>query len=220
MKRFVIVAALGQVTLMTGHIGLSLGLYPGRLASIGHLAQGCGALVVGTAIFASGLLGIAQAYERAAGRLGRLLPIKQVPKSGDVAVTSQEDLDRHHGRFWNAYQRSAAAICLFLAGLLGLTVALSHTSLNLYLSGVGGGIVVLGIAAACLGYGGLRHMRRAHVTVEQTADTLDAQPDLPAEQPVIIKKRHPAYTLFRNHTRRSPGSESRRSPVRATPRTR
>jgi len=220
VKRFVFVAALGQVALMSGHISLSLGLYPGRLASIGHLAQGCGVLVVGTAVFASGLLGIAQAYERAASKLGRLLPIKQMPANGEAAVSSQEDLNQHHGRFWNAYQRSAAAICLFLAGVLGLTVALSHSSLRVYLSGVGGGIVVLGAAAACLGCGGLRRMRRAHVSVEQTADTLDGQPDLVREQPVVTRRRHPAYTLFRNHTRRSSGSESRRSPVRAAPRAR
>jgi len=214
VKRFVLVAALGQVALMSGHIGLSLGLHPSRVASLGHLAQGCGALVFGTALLASGLLGIAEAYERVSARLGRLLSTKQLPTDDSVAVTSQEDLGQRHTQFWKAYQRSAAGICLFLAGLLSLTVGLSRASFALYLSGVGIGIVVLGAAAAGMGYGGLRRMRRAHVTVEQTADTLDAQPDVSRPEPLVVRKRQPAYALFRNHARHSPPSESRRSTYR------
>lgn len=218
MRRFVFVAGLGQMALMTGHIGLGLGLHPSRLASFGHLAQGCGGLVLGTALFITGLLGLAEAYERVSDRLGRLLRIKQLPSDGDMAVTSQEDLGRQHSQFWKAYQRSSAGICLFLGGILLLSVVLSRASFSLYLSAVGIGIVALGVAAAGVGYGGLRRMRRAHVTVEQTALSLDAQPDIPCPQPVLVRRRQPAYALFRNHSRHSQPNDPRRSPPRTASR--
>ncbi|MFC1526178.1 hypothetical protein ACFL6X_05130 [Candidatus Latescibacterota bacterium] len=195
MKRYILTTTLGSTALMVGHLALSLGLCPEHLAPLGSLIQGCLALVVGTALFASGMLGLAEAYERVAGEALDLLGVKQTPEER-LEVAAPSDLEERNRTFWRGYQRVATGICLFLAGLLGLTLSLAGMSLTLYMAGVGIGVSALALVTVLLAYGGLRRMRRSHVAVARTAETLAAQPDKMTEGPVIERRRIPAYALF------------------------
>lgn len=216
MRRFIVTGTVGAVLLMVGHLALSLGLHPERLSPIASLVQGCLALVMGTALFASGMIGLADGYERAAGALRELLPRKQAPEQG-LDVSGPEELDERERGFWAGYQRAAAGICLFLAGLFGLTLTLAHSSLALYTIGVGVGVAALAAATVVLSIGGMRRMRRSHVAVARSAAALGERPDRVPERPAIQKRRLPAYSLFKRRGGYGREVEGRRSRVRAVP---
>jgi hypothetical protein len=209
MKRYLLTAALGGTILMAGHLAVSLGLCPEQMAPLSSLAQGCVALVVGSALFASGMLGLAEGYERAAGQVRDLMGVRQEPDEA-LAVAAPSDLEERNQAFWRGYQRAAAGVALFLAGLLGLTVSLARVSPTLYLSGVGIGVASLGLATVYLAFGGLRRMRRCHVAVAGTARVLEDQPEKVTPQPVVAKRRIPAYTLFRRSSRYPRSVDQRR----------
>jgi hypothetical protein len=208
MKRYILIAAIGGCALIAGHLAVSLGLCPQQMAPLSRLAQGCVALVVGSALFASGMLGLAEGYERAAGQVRDLLGVRQAPDE-PLEVAALPDLEERNRAFWRGYLRSAAGIALFLAGLLGLSASLARATPTLYLSAVGIGVVSLGLVTLYLAYGGLRRMRRTHVAVAGTAQVLESQPEKVTERPVVTKRRVPAYTLFR-HSGRYPRSVDQR----------
>ena len=197
MKRFISAGLLGAILLMAGQLALTMGLHPERLAPLGHLVQGCAALIVGTALFISGMLGLADGYEGALERLCTLLPQKRPPDAG-LEVSDRTALAERNQAFWLGYQRAAGGICLFLAGLLGLTLALGRTSFALYAVGIGVGVSALALAAGVLALGGMRRMRRSHLSVARSAEVLAAQPDRTPELPAPVeKRRRPAYELFK-----------------------
>ena len=137
MKRFIITVAIGAAALLGGGIALAFGLHPEGLATLGALAQGCIALVLGTAVLSSGMLGLADGYDRIATRLEQLLQVKQRPADIDLEVWDGAQLSSRHEAFWAGYRRTAVGICLFLAGfptlrrgLAGLCrLSLSHSPL-------------------------------------------------------------------------------------------
>jgi len=106
---------------------------------------------------------------------------------------------------------------VFLAGLLGLTLALAHSSLALYTIGVGVGVAALAGATLVLSFSGMRRMRRSHAAVARSASVLADQPDRAPQRPAVDKRRLPAYSLFRRRGGYGRDVEHRRSRARAAP---
>lgn len=176
MWRFLIVSAIGALSILVGQAVLGLGLYPGALAPIAALVQGVLLLIVGTALFVSGMLGLAQGYEQVVGTLQHLLTTKDTTEN--PAVADSEQLGLRNDGFWRAYQRSAVGICLFVGGLLALAVGLDRYDFNLYVTAVGSGIGILGLVAFAFLVQGLRGMRRTHREVLQSSASLEKLPDI------------------------------------------
>ena len=199
-----------------GQIVLSLGLHPEHLASLRVVLQGSLGMVLGSAIIASGMVGLAEGYEQVAGRLHRLLGNKQISDELEIPVRSGADLTLQNRGFWKSYQKSTLALCIFLAGTLGLTVILTGTSFRMYTVALGLGIALFGLFALGLGSAALRHMRRTHQTVQHSTHTLQEQPDISAEPPVS-RSPQPAtgWVLRRNRNSSSSQLEFSRRAARA-----
>ena len=209
MKRFILIACIGAVALLGSQVSLSLGLYPGQLSSFGVLAQGCIVLVLGTSLFASGMLGLAENYEKTASRLFQLLDERRVPGDDQLLVVRDEgELAKRNEAFWTGYQKTAAGIVLFLAGFLSLMLTSKEMSLATYMMAVAAGIGILGIAAAVMAFAGLRGIRRSHVAIESSMNRLSHQPradeyQFPS-QPLVETRRMQKRTIFA--TRSRPGN--------------
>ena len=89
MKRFVLITAVGAAALLGGPGFLAVNLFPGHLGSFGMLAQGCVALALGTAVFASGMLGLAESYEKTVSRLSHFLDDRE--HAAELAVRDEGD---------------------------------------------------------------------------------------------------------------------------------
>jgi len=200
-----------------GQIALSLGLHPEHLASFRLLLQGGLSLVLGSVVIASGMLGLADSYERVAVRLHQLLGTKQSGQDLEVAVQTSADLIRQNRSFWKAYYKSALALCLFLGGILGLTIVLTEGGFLSYLVGLGLGIAFFGLLAASLSFTALRHMRRAHQTLEHSAGILDEQPDI-ADEFLAPEEPQPAtrWVLRRSQNARTRQVKFHRRPSQVT----
>lgn len=208
MKRFFFLSILGGGGVIGGHIALSAGIHPEHLASPLNVLQRSLALVLGTAVLASGMLGLAEGYEQAAARFCQLLGAKRLPAGDDLALRDLDQLQTHNHAFWRAYRRSGGAICLFLTGLLALTVALSRSSFALYLTGVTAGVACLGTVTLLMVYTGMRGMWRTHAFVGRAAEVLSRQPDAqPSEDGV--EKTTPRYSLFESPSSRARHVERR-----------
>ena len=181
MRRFVLCLLLGGILLAGGQIILSLGVHPDRLAPLDTLFKACFGMVFGSALVATGLLGLAEGYEAVATRLRDLLGTKQAAESAKMEIASEAILDERTKGFWTAYVKTAGALCLFMVGTLLLAIWLSGSSFTSYLISVLAGIAVWGLLAAALGAKGLFSMRRMHAVVEGAAVLLDGQPDAAAE---------------------------------------
>ena len=215
MKRFIFIFALGALLIVGGQIALTVGLHPENLASFRVLLQGGLCLVLGAAIIGSGMLGLAEGYEEVAGHLGQLLGIKRLTADPELAVKSDADLTSHNQGSWRAYRKSSLAVCLFLAGILGLAMALARGSLLLYVAGLAVGIAVLGMIALRLGFEALRVMRRTHQTVERSATLLAAQPPIPPEA-APVPQPQPKWAIRRERSSvdaREPETQRRRARV-------
>ena len=186
MKRFIFFFVIGSLMIAGSQIVLSLGLHPEHLASLRTLFQGSLGLVLGSAIAVTGLLGLAEGYEKIILQLDRLLGTRRIGDDLGTAVQTRADLAVQNHGFWRAYQKSALVVCLFLAGTLGLAMVLARARFILYLVGLSLGMVVLGLFAVGLGLQALRRLRRAHRAVEQSTHALDQQPELAAEPPVPL----------------------------------
>jgi hypothetical protein len=88
-------------------------------------------------------------------------------------------------------------VALFMAGLLGLTLALAQTSPTLFMVGLVAGIVCLVVAASTLCVRGLSRARRAQVALDRSCVTMAGQPDRATQrQEPRHPKRAPRYKLF------------------------
>ena len=215
MKRFVLITAVGAAALLGGPGFLAVNLFPGHLGSFGMLAQGCVALALGTAVFASGMLGLAESYEKTVSRLSHFLDDRE--HAAELAVRDEGDVATQNAAFWNGYQKTAAGTILFLAGILSLMIGLIDMSLSAYMAGVMTGIAVFGITAILLMFKGLRSIRRSHVAVASAAAVMALQPETKAAQfpsePPIRSRTAPKRSVFSN--RPKPGNlEPRRYPQR------
>ena len=197
VKRFILLIVIGVPTLLIGEAALGAGLHADSVLSPGALLQGCLALVFGSALFVSGMLGLAEAYEKVVLDFTQLLLAKQLPSAEDLSLRSAAHLQDHNRSFWKAYQKSAMGSCLFLAGLLSLMIGLSRFSLTLYLGGIGAGVVLLGMVAVAMTYRGVRGMHGSCAAVKEAVDLLSSRPDIRPETPApFVRKRVPSYALF------------------------
>ena len=181
MKRFIFLFVFGALLIAAGQVALSLGVHPEHFASLRFFAQSGLALVLGSAIVASGMMGLADSYEKNAVQLSQLLMAKQPDPDLSLAVEDGEALADHNRSFWAAYRNSAMAICLFLAGLLAVALVLEGTGFLLYLIGLSAGVAVWGFPALALGGRALHAVRQVHLTVEDSTQRLAAQPDRATE---------------------------------------
>lgn len=199
MRRFIALTLLGGLTVLVGHAVVSLGLQPGRLAPVAALLQGCAALVVGTALFGTGMLGLTDGYERMARRADELLGQKALEDAGDDLVVGDHDsLQQINRRFWRGYSRTGIGLVVFMAGLLGLTATLGRTSATLFIVGVSSGIILLAVIAVTLSVGGLRRLRSAHVGVDSSVRHLSRLPDrrIPETVRPVHRRRRSRIILF------------------------
>jgi hypothetical protein len=181
VKRFIFLFILGALLIAAGQVALSLGIHPEHFASLRFFAQSGLALVLGSAIVASGMMGLADGYEKNAAQLSQLLMAKQPDPDLPLAVEDSEALAVHNHSFWAAYRNSAMAICLFLAGLFAVALLLEGTGFLLYLIGLSAGVAVWGFPALALGGRALHAVRQVHRTVEDSTQRLAAQPDRATE---------------------------------------
>lgn len=198
MWRFIVLTMLGGIVALAGHAVIGLGFHPGSLAPVKVLLEGCAALATGTALFAAGMIGLAEGYEKVTARMAELLSSKELP-GADVAmaVRDGDGLATANGVFWRGYAVAAGGIALFMAGLLGLTAGLARTSPTLYTVGLIVGIACLGLSALVLCVRGLQRVRRAHAGVNASARLLERQPERGAAQESVTRRRCiPRYALF------------------------
>lgn len=198
MRRFIALTFLGALGVLGGHGAVSLGLHPASQAPLATLLEGCAVLVAGSAIFVTGMFGLADGYEKEASRLTELLAVKQLPQAEDDAafVGDAERLAAANDQFWRGYARAGGGVAMSLAGLILLTAALTRTSPTLFLVGVGGGAVSLALPALTLSVRGLRRARLAHVGVNRSATALQSQPERQEVEPPLPRRRVPRYALF------------------------
>ena len=238
MKRYFFLLIVGGILTVGGQFALSLGVHPDRVAirfddgtvpvssSLAPLLQGCLGLVLGSVLAVTGMLGLAECYQREAGRLEKLLntklPVYSNPESDvdspeatreSIAVASSGDLGRYNRYFWHAYLKSAAALCLFMACTLALTATFVDASFLSYLIILTSGTSIIGLVAAAVGLPGLKFIRRAHADLVTAADVYADQPELPTEVPEPIRPSKP----WRLPRRRPVGAVSRRFSVQNQP---
>ena len=193
MRRFIVLTLLGGLATLAGQAVVSFGLHPERLAPVAVLLQGCATLVLGAALFGTGLLGLADGYEKMAGRVDELLRQKELSDArSSLPVTDHNCLHSMSQQFWRGYSRTGVGLSLFLAGLLVVTATLSHSSPTVFMIGVGSAIVILAVVAATVSVRGLRGLRSAHIGVDSSARQLSRLPD-----------RRPAESLRPPRSRRS-----------------
>lgn len=183
MKRFLFLFAGGALSLMSAQVALGLGTHPEEFASLTYLLTAVVALVGGTAVLSTGMLGLAEGYDRAAGELAPLLAQKYLDPELEIEVRDGEALAARNRGFWVAYTRSGLAVCLFVGGLLLVTVLFWRQGYLTYLAGLTAGLAILGIAALVIGGRSLAVVVRTHREVSRSAEVAAAQPDPPAVLP-------------------------------------
>lgn len=172
--------------LVGGQVFLSLGIHPEQAASVRFFMHSGLVLLLGSAVIASGMVGLARGYEKAADQLTRLLGTKQVDESLEVTVGNPAGLHAHNRSFWKAYRHSALAVCLFLIGFLAIAIGLADAGFILYLIGLSGGVAIFGLFALGLVLQGLGGVRRAYRGVANSVQVLTQLPDIIPEQIAAI----------------------------------
>ena len=199
MRRFIVLTIFGGLATLAGHALISFGLHPERLAPVAVLLQGSAILVVGTALFGTGLLGLADGYEKLALRVDELLRQKELTEIGDgFPVRDQDGLHCTGRKFWSGYGRAGAGLSIFLAGLLAVTATLTRLSPSLFSIGVGCATIILAFVTMSLTVHGLRRLRSAHVGGDSSARRLSRIPDRRQEErvPTTRRRRPTRVTLF------------------------
>ncbi len=177
MRRFIFLFVLGAATTAAAQVTLSLGLHPGHFAPLTFVVPGSAALIIGTALAITGLLGLGEKYQHLSERLGPLLKGKYITDDIDTPLRRTEDLENQGRSFWRAYRHAAFALCLFIAGLLAISLALIHTSMLLYMAGLSAGVAILGMVGLLWTFQALRTARRYHRCAATTCLLLEALPD-------------------------------------------
>lgn len=198
MRRFILLTLLGGFIALVGHGLISFGLHPERLAPVPALLQGCAVLVIGAALFCTGMIGLVDGYERVAAQVHQLLEQKDVSQaSSRVVVTDRTALEEANQRFWRGYSRAGLGLCIFLAGLLAAVAALSSVTPALFTVTVGVIVVILFFSAATICGRGLTRLRGAHADVDTSGRLLARLPDYRPE-PVSTprRRRTTRLTLF------------------------
>ena len=177
MRRFIFLFVIGAATAAAAQVTLSLGLHPEHFAPLTFVAPGSAALIIGTALAISGLLGLGEKYQHLSERLGLLLRDKYIDADVETPLRRTEDLENQGRSFWRAYRHAAFALCLFIIGLLAISLTLIDTSLLLYMAGLSEGVAILGIIGLLWTFQALCTARRNHRSAEATSLVLEALPN-------------------------------------------
>jgi hypothetical protein len=200
---------------MSAQVALSLGLHAQGRPPLGQLLLQVAGLIAGTAGLATGMLGAAEAYGKAAASLAPLLAERQLRADVEIAIRDPQGLrDRNRG-FWTAYARAGYGVSAFLAVFLVLGALLADQGYLVYVAALTLGVLVCGSAVAGAGISSLRALARAHREVAASVTVAEAQPLAAPEPPAAVPtrkwaiRRAPASPVLRDlETRR--GRQPRR----------
>lgn len=207
--RFILLFVLGSLLVVGSQVALSLGIHPDHLASLRYIIQSGTGLAIGTAIAATGLLGLAEKYQHTVSRIGPLLKRKFLGDKLHLGVRSADELQAQIRHFWQSYRNAGFSLALFMAGLLTISILLSQSSFSLYIAGLGIGIAVLGAVSGLLGIKGLIVARRLQQIAEKDAALLEAQPDQRDEEPILHPSAPPRVVWASDRHRPTTRSRSR-----------
>lgn len=215
MPRFIFLFAFGALVVAGSQVALTLGIHPEHLASLRYILQSSAGLIVGTAMAAIGLMGLAEGYQRSARQLGSLLQSKAHDEALQLVVHSDDQLQSQHRHFWQAYCSIGLSLSFFLAGLLSISILLGESSFFLYMAGLSAGVGILGVIGAIWGIQGLRSARQCQKSAESDSSLLTAQPDYIAEAPRATAKAPEKISWSSNRKRSSSHSRAltKRPPV-------
>lgn len=208
----------GSILIALGQTWLSLQLHPSELCRASDLLQGLGAVIVGTTIAVSALLGMSDGHDRDVLKLTDLLGTKQLPAVEDCKVRSRKDLRSCSLHFWQSYIKLGLALCLFMSGLLAVSLWLRDLSLSRYVLSIGLALALCTILNIALSTRALIRLRRTRMELRGTMAVLDLQPeiaaeiaDIPPSHGQIRWKRNPIYS--RSVTRARSSAKMIRKPV-------
>ncbi len=215
MPRFIFLFAFGALVVAGSQVALTLGIHPEHLASLRYILQSSAGLIVGTAMAAIGLMGLAEGYQRSAHQLGSLLQSKAHDEALQLVVHSDDQLQSQHRHFWQAYCSIGLSLSFFLAGLLSISILLGESSFFLYMAGLSAGVGILGVIGAIWGIQGLRSARQCQKFADSDSRLLTAQPDYIAEAPRATAKAPEKISWSSNRKRSSSHSRAltKRSPI-------
>ena len=215
MPRFIFLFAFGALVVAGSQVALTLGIHPEHLASLRYIMQSGAGLIVGTAMAATGLMGLAEGYQRTASQLGSLLQSKTHGEALPLVVRSDDQLQSQNRHFWQAYCSIGLSLAFFLAGLLSISILLGESSFFLYMAGLSAGVGILGVIGAIGGIQGLRSARQCQKSAESDSSLLTAQPDYIAEAPRPTAKAPAKISWSSNRKRSSSHSRTlaKRPPV-------
>ena len=205
MKRFIAAFAVGATLIGIALVRIGCGLHPGRFSSLSTLLGHSATLVMGTAIIGSGMVGLADGYERMSRHLSTLLESRAVEGS-QASVKSFKDLGASDQKFWAAYRNASFAVVGFMAAILVITasaVGLSHLA---YLGCLITGVAIFGIGTLLISYQELRTIRQRHKQVGESAEILEAQPEKFEETPQPEHSQRRRWTIRRANPRYVVGS--------------
>ncbi len=228
MRRFLFLTFIGGLATLSGHASLSLGLHPERLVPLTAVLQGCSALAVGAALFVTGMLGVAEGYEKQSRRLAQLLRQRQTPdtQTPDSQAPAEDHLiDRasalavNADQFWRGYLSTTGGLALALGGLFALVLILGDITYSSYRMTVGAGIAGIALPVFVLWARGMAGIRRSHTMIVDSARRVEALPEM-VEVPVEMQRRPTRGAVFRS-TRPAVGrdlsTKSRRSQAAPRP---
>lgn len=199
MRRFIFLFVLGATTTAAAQVTLSLGLHPNHLALLTFVLPGCAAFIVGIALTITGLLGLAEKYQLITQHLPALFSEKHVGDSMDLPIHHARDLVTSERSFWRAYRHSAAALCLFIVGLLGISLFLIDNSFILYMTGLSVGVATLGVIGLFWAFRALRTARRNHLNAQTTYQILEKRPNLQEEEEMHRSTRRARWSGKHSH---------------------
>ncbi len=205
MIRFLLLTAFGGLSTFGGQALLSLGLHPERIVPLTLVVEGCAAVAVGAALFVTGMLGLAEAFEKQSLRLFQLLQTRQAPNSDSELADTQglpiggpADLASNSERFWHGYLRSTGGLCLALGGLLALVLILGDINYETYRATLGAGLAAIALPTIVLWIGGMAKIWRSHRDVLIWAVRAESLPEKRAEVVEIHQRRPTREAVFRS----------------------
>jgi hypothetical protein len=208
MRRFIVAFVLGAVLICNALVGIGLGSHPERVAPLRILLIHSITLVMGAAIIGSGMVGMADGYEKVSRRLAQLLSSRTVDEA-EVSLSTTAELDSCDRTFWTAYRNSSLAVALFMAAILAITVGTTGYSHLIYLACLSAGVALFGVTALLMTYRGMRTIRHRQRQVGEVTELLEELPE-PVEEKTPART-HPAQrSIHRTKPRYSVEASRRR----------
>jgi len=220
MRRFLFLTFLGGLSALVGHASLSLGLHAERFVPLAAVVEACIALAVGAALFVTGMLGLAEGFEKQLARLAGLLEAKQAPETdipaADHLIDRPTGLQASVDQFWRGYISTTGGLLLAFGGLLALVLILGDVTYETYRLTVAAGIIGIALPTFILWARGLARIRRSHVKVVEFALRAERLPEKTA--PPIEPSRRPSRGAVFRSARPTISRDLRKTSRRRDPR--